>query len=317
MLLVACGTPSTSNSTLPVKSFPTQTSILITETPIPPTQTITPTFTQTAISTLSVDDAHKRLLDLLANNGNCQLPCLWGITPGKSTSQEAQITWSPLGSIQTIYDIKPRFGSDYGYISPAYVEDKLRLETNAEYISDNQIVNHIYFKAWEWKEFIASNGSQGLATIFDSLTFGQRTVYYSLAHVLSEQGLPTTVMIETSGPPPIYEGGGGFDIVLLYPNQGIWAHYTTQMYMVGSSVEGCPANAHIEMELYPPGNSDSFFTLLDKTDYWSARKNSYKPLEEATSMTLDEFYQTFRNPTNKCIQTSAKLWPTPENLGNN
>jgi hypothetical protein len=129
--------------------------------------------------------------------------------------------------------------------------------------------------------------------------------------MLVEQGVPAAVMISTSGPPQIHIGGGGFYIALLYPDKGIWVNYTTQMYLVGHRVKGCPTNAHIEMELYPPGDPNSFFARLNKTD-WGVKKNGYKPLEEATSMTLNEFYHTFREPTNKCIETPAKLWPTPE-----
>ena len=88
-------------------------------------------------------------------------------------------------------------------------------------------------------------------------------------------------------------------------------NYTTQMHLVGANVRGCPPNAHVEMELYPPGSSDSFFELLKQTD-WAVKMNDYKPLEEVTSMSVQEFYDTFREPTNKCIDTPAKLWPTPE-----
>jgi len=307
MLVVsACGQATTS-AIIPSPTM-TMTSTL---SPVA-TATPSPTLTPTAIPILSVDDAHQQLLNLLANNGNCHLPCLWGITPGKSTSQDAKAMWSPFNNISSTYSVGSSFTPEEGYVYPAYVEGSLRLETEVGYRSDNQIVNHIYFKAWEWKEYIASNGSQGLAHIFDSKTFGQRTAYYSLAHVLSEQGIPSSVMIITKGPPQIHIGGGGFDIVLLYPEQGIWAHYTTQMYVVGNTVKACPANAHIEMELYPPGNPDAFFALLDKTDYWSATKSLYKPLEEVTSMTVEQFYETFRNPTDKCIETPTNLWPTPE-----
>lgn len=278
---------------------------------IAPTLTPVATDTPTTVPTLLVDQARQHLLDLLANNGSCHLPCLWGITPGQSTSQDAQASWSPLSSIQSIYDIEPSFGSERGHISPDYVEGDLMLHTKVHYLSENQIISNISFKAWEWQEYVASNGSPGLASIFDSQTFGQRTAYYSLADVLSKQGKPASVMISTSGPPQIYIGGGGFYIVLLYPDKGIWVNYTTQMYVVGSSVRGCPADAHIEMELYPPGNPDSFFALLEKTD-WGVKKIGYKPLEEVTSMSVQEFYDAFRKPTDKCIETPAKLWPTPE-----
>jgi hypothetical protein len=121
------------------------------------------------------------------------------------------------------------------------------------------------------------------------------------------------VMIASSGPGKDRRGSILTQIAVLYPDRGIWAQYTTLVNEneVGSSIISCPINAHIEMSLYPPGNPDSFFSLLDKTD-WGITKNSYKPLEEATSLSVEEFYETFRNPTDKCIETPISIWPTPE-----
>jgi len=35
----------------------------------------------------------------------------------------------------------------------------------------------------------------------------------------------------------------------------------------------------------------------------------FKSVEEATSMSLDEFYQTFKNPSyTDCLETPQKLW---------
>ncbi len=289
----------------------TQTPTLVL-TPTPPVaDTLTPAFTPKAVPTLPEEDARKRMLDLLANNGGCQLPCLWGIMPGKSTSQEAQVIWSPLSSIQSIYDIKPSFGPKGGYISPDFVEGDLILHTEVSYLSDNQIVSQIAFQAKEIKKFTISNSADGILDIFDSTAFGNRIKYYSIQNVLSELGIPSSVMIVTHRVPVPKGGDGGFDILLLYPDQGILVNYTMQGYLVGSNMRGCPTNAHVEMELYPPGNADSFFALLEKTD-WAVKKNWYKPLEDVTSMSVDEFYQTFRQLTNKCIDTSIKLWPTPQ-----
>jgi hypothetical protein len=41
----------------------------------------------------------------------------------------------------------------------------------------------------------------------------------------------------------------------------------------------------------------------------------YIPLEKATTMSLDEFYQTYRQPGNECLMTPAEIWPTPESGG--
>ena len=106
-------------------------------------------------------------------------------------------------------------------------------------------------------------------------------------------------------------GTGGFNILLLYPDQGILVNYKTQMQLHGTNVVGCPTNAYVRMELYPPGQPDSFFEGLKRTD-WALKMTGYKPVEETTSMSLQEFYNTFRTPTDKCIETPANLWPTPE-----
>ncbi len=104
------GTPSREAPlTLPAsKAFPSSTFIQIISgatpmfmpTPTPtltpvPTQTPAPSETPTVIPTLSVEDARLRLLDLLAGNGHCRLPCLWGITPGESTTRKHGPGWHP------------------------------------------------------------------------------------------------------------------------------------------------------------------------------------------------------------------------------
>jgi hypothetical protein len=69
-----------------------------------PTYTPIPSATPTLIPTLSVKDAQIKLLGLLATNGGCRLPCLWGITPGKSNYQEAQNVLKPLSGVaETTY----------------------------------------------------------------------------------------------------------------------------------------------------------------------------------------------------------------------
>jgi hypothetical protein len=85
--------------------------------------------------------------------------------------------------------------------------------------------------------------------------------------------------------------------------------------LVGKNVRGCMANAHVELELYPSGKRDSFAEYLAPTKWvgmWPVPNNLYwKPIENATTMTLDQFYETFRQPTEKCIETPANLWIMP------
>jgi hypothetical protein len=304
----------TSSATAPVllvSASPTET--------MPPTltstatSTPTPAFTPTTVTTLPAEDAHKRLLELLATNGDCRLPCLWGITPGKSNYHEARNILMPLSSIAETEHFDSSNPVDD--ISPLYIEGELRLNTwVANLYGDDGIVSRVGFETLEERlDEKDEYGNQIMTPIFDSATFGKRVVYYSLSHVLSEQGIPDSVMIyipRVEGY-PIVVGIGIMEAVLQYPEQGIWIKYTMSMYNDGNIIKGCPANAHIEMQLYPSGNPESFFSLLEKTD-WERTKGGYKPLEEATSMSLEQFYETFRNPSDQCIETPTNLWPTSE-----
>jgi hypothetical protein len=307
-------TPSLVTPTLPVSSPSPTSTISSTFTPTA-TDIPTPLSTVTAVPTLPIEDARNRLLDLLGTNGSCQLPCLWGIRPGKSTDWEARNILIPLSGIAEFASFGPLHGILGGGITPQYIEDDLRMNSAVDYFyGEDDIVTSISFRVQQEKVVTDANGNWTSKTpIYDSPTFIKRVEYYSLAHLLSEQGIPTSVMIASSGPSKNRRGSILTHIAVFYPDRGIWAQYTTLVNEkeVGSSIISCPVNAHIEMALSPPGNPDSFFVLLDKTD-WGITKNSYKPLDEATSMSIEEFYETFRNSTDQCIETPINIWPTPE-----
>lgn len=314
VVLAICGCAPARSTIVPRPTTP-----LPSLTPVPsPTATGTPTpaFTPTAVPTLPAEGARKRLLELLANNGGCRLPCLWGITPGKSNNQEARAILIPLSSIAKFppyFEPSKVNGILVGAISPLYVEGEQHLDSRLGYLyDDNGIVSSISLRVLEEGLYKKDEyGNQIKTPIYDSPTFGKRVEYYSLSHVLSEQGIPDSVMIyipRVEGY-PLVVGTGIMEAVLLYPEQGIWIKYTMSMDNNGTIIKGCPANAHIEMELYPSGNPESFFSLLEKTD-WGRTKGGYKPLKESTSMSVEQFYETFQNPTDKCIETPTNLWPT-------
>lgn len=270
-----------------------------------PTNSPAPTLTPTAIPTLPVEVAQAELLKFLSANGGCRLPCLWGITPGKSSFQEAQTILTPLSILSDFTSLFPSPGD----ISPSYIQGNLVIYTRVAYLyPENGIVSSIAFSAEAHKPLAQG----GYEDVFDSEFFGEKVSAYTLAHVLTEQGVPSSVMLATFGGPLTRGGTGGFDILLLYPDQGILVNYKTQMHLIGGNVRGCPLNAYVRMELYPSGQPDSFFEGLKQTDWAVKMSLDYKPLEEVTSMSVQEFYNTFRQPTDKCIETPAKLWSTPE-----
>ncbi len=287
-----------------------------TVTPLPTSTLVaipSPTNTLTAIPTLSVEQARVRLLELLANNSGCHLPCFWGITPGKSTYQEVRTILMPVSSIAYATYLG---SSTSGNVDLHYVEDGLKHYWNVGFTSpESGIVNHISVLAKASKEFPDGNMDN-----FDSATFGKRAAYYSLTNVLSEQGMPASVVMQTLGNQITGKDVESFHILLIYPDRGLFVHYSTYSQVVGAKLRGCPANAHIELELYLAGDADGFSKALSQTDWafaWPKFVSNlyWKSIEEATSMTLEQFYKTFREPTNKCIETPAKMWPMPESGG--
>lgn len=270
-----------------------------------PTFTLTPSRTLTVISTLAVEDARLRLLDLLDNNGDCRLPCLWGITPGESMYQDAKEILMPLSSISDF----TAFSDGVGNIMPNYPEGDLNIYINIDFLTNDDIVSGIAFEGRALKE---RKEDQGSDSIFDSHIFGERLNLYMLPHILAVYGHPSSVLLSTLAELPDQRyGQGHFKVLLLYPDQGILVHYTTEMSIVGENVVGCLANAHVKIALGPSGDSESFYELLAPTN-WPNLINNYLPLEHVTSMTIDDFYQTFRQPVDICLETPANLWPVPE-----
>lgn len=309
-VLLGCTQSAGENATTPLLETPLLPTNIATPIPTftPPTiiDSPTPTSTPTTIPTLSVEQARARLLDLLTNNGNCHLPCLWGITIGKSSFPEVLTILMPLSSLShSVYLDSPELGG----IIPRYTEGNLEIYTAVGFLAtpDSNIVYHLTFNA-EAHRPLAQGGYED---VYDSKFFGEKVSAYSLQHILTEQGIPSSVMLETAGGPLTRGGTGGFDILLLYPDQGILVNYKTQMRLIGANVRGCPLNAYIQMELYSPGKPDLFFAGLKQTN-WGLKMTAYQPIEEVTSMSVKEFYDTFRTPTDKCIDTPAGLWPTPE-----
>lgn len=278
-----------------------------------PTSTLLPTLanTPTTIPTLPPELARARLLDLLFNNSNCRLPCLWGITPGKSAYQDAQNILTPLTSIA--YPMLLNLSSSPSNINLSFSEEDTEIDTNLRFLYGNDgIVSRIGFQVRVSKKVAASGSGWMSQDIFDSKTFGEQVRAYMLPQVLTEQGVPAAVLLQTAG--TLVKDSGGFRILLFYPEQGLLIYYETQMKIIGDKVQGCFANAHVEMELFPSGDLESFSNNLDSTywaDLWPPPVNDnpfWKPIDKATSMSLNQFYEIFRQPTDKCIETPASIW---------
>jgi hypothetical protein len=307
MLIPGCTQPIQNT---PSANIATPTKAIV-NTPNPtPTPGVVPTNTITTIPIFSEEEAPNQLLDLLADNGGCRLPCLLGITPLKTTNTEARAIFLPFSNISISMKVSDDDSPDSVWLT--YDEGDLRTFIESSYIyGDNGTIEHLVFNAGEYREI-----DNNLSLVYNSEIFGDRLSPYMLSGILSEFGKPSLVVVHTSGQQ--ITGSGGFELLLLYPDDGIFARYTTQMEVLGTNVRGCPANAEVELRLYPSGDADAYFKSLSETslggmfDGLTLIDNpSWKSIDKSTSMSLEQFYETFRQPTDKCIETPLNLWHVP------
>ncbi|KAF0107837.1 MAG: hypothetical protein FD146_1468 [Anaerolineaceae bacterium] len=290
---------------------PSQVALSATSTLIP-SPTLTPVFspTPTIIPTLPANEADAWLLDLLANNGHCRLPCLWGITPGESTSQNVLTTLVPLTDISTFAVFGPTtYGSvtSFATVSFSHIEGEHALSVGISILGDNDTVSYIGFDVMAGKAT-----SNGIDQVFDWSYFGDRVSYYLLPNILTEYGAPSSVLIFSMAKiPPDWLPLGYFKVILLYPEQGIFIRYdTADVRSVGENVQGCLSNAHVDIVLAVGASQKKYINPLPSE--WQDDTPYYLPLEEATSMSVDEFYHTFSQATVECLETPANLWPVAE-----
>lgn len=282
-------------TTLPARTvLPTQTLSALTRTPIPsPTPAIIPT--------LSVDKARAQVLDFLANNGDCLLPCLWGIIPGESSFLETRAILMPFTSISTLtYLSLPESGGVY----LKYTEADLEINTVIRFLIDpaKGNVSRIVFNASAQKKV-----EDGFQDVFNSAFFNERVGYYMLPNILATYGPPSDVLLLASANIPPQQPWWPFQIIISYPEQGVLVQYTTPMNVDDLNSIGCPTKSQIEIQLAPAGSMKTTAEFLTSNNY--SNINLLKPIEEVTSLSVDEFFETFSRPTDKCIETPSKYWP--------
>lgn len=270
------------------------------------------TITSTNLPTLSIENAQLKYLELLDSNGGCHLPCFWGMTPGISGNQDAKSVLIPLMSLSRLADSSTSPQLVNFVLSEGDLESNTKVEI---YYTDDGIINRIFFQAQLFQVGVAGNPS-AIKPIFNNRAFGDQFHAYTLPKILTDHGKPEVAFISTDGGPERGEEVPGFYLLLVYPEQGILVNYTTSRKIKEELVLGCPSDAHVEIYLYPQSQNETITDILSET-HWAtiwpvpSDKAGWQTIEQATSMTLEEFYEIFHQPTDNCIETPLDNWPVP------
>lgn len=255
-------------------------------TPSPmPFSTPGPTPTSTlSIQTLSPQEANQVLLAIYEDNGGCQLPCYWRITPGETLWQDASAFLSSVGQINGPGGT-PKIPS-YGVVFIEGVENPIGGFTPIFWV-ENRIVKAIGINSgWVRRNFD-----------------------YSLSGLLRSFGVPEEIWIRAvaESMDPFYY------LVLMYPSKGILVNLLGDAEKQDQQLVVCPQDIYSrspfppQLLLWNPKEQVTFDNdfgkrLIDDDLGWVM--NEYRLLQEVASdkLTNAEFYKIYSEPnTDTCM----------------
>jgi hypothetical protein len=293
--LSACSSQSTVTATSPNDTEMTSTEFQ-TSTPqhaisqsVTPTITVSPTIrpTWTPLATLSTEQAHQAIRELILNNGGCQIPCWWGIIPGKTSVQEALHFLAPFSTIKqggsgSFYEGgKTHFTTTYTVYYDIFGEDESgRLDVG---VQDNIVVGITAYP-------LGNEQNYQLSQILTS--FGKPSQVYVSAQPYSQTNelLPAKIILD-------------------YSKLGILASYEFHLSKSGDNLDICPRPIGARLELRDP--IIKYPQALSVEEYVSMITGfDPKRLEDVSETSIDEFYEIFQRPDNTtCLRTPVNLWP--------
>ena len=249
--------------------------------------TNTPTSTWTPLPTLTTEQAQKKINELNLNNNGCQLPCWWGIIPGKTTWFDAMYF------LVSFTEIKQGENGSF------YAEGKNHYTTYLEVYYENPGIED------PWRMSI--NGQDALVS---SITvFPPDTEYnYTLHQILTTFGTPNQIYVSAQ-PDSQTNVLDPARIILDYGALGIWAVFEFPVTKNTKTMVICPRPVGARLSLWDPtvknSNSISIEEFVDRITGFSPHK-----LEDVSEMSIQGFYNNFKNanPEN-CLETPIDLWP--------
>ncbi|MBN2390647.1 MAG: hypothetical protein JXR84_07990 [Anaerolineae bacterium] len=262
-------TPSSTASASPTSELPTPTPPAPSSTPSltpSPSPTFYPTRTPSPTSrpTLTADEEYRYVGEMLSTNGGCELPCWWGITPGESSWQ---------GTKEGLPGLNFQFW---------FPEDFIKYDLYLVLTKEKNLVKTIDIRS----------------ECFECDRFAQDWQRYSLDQLLSRYGSPSRVRVVLAL--PIDAGGPTYYILyMFYDDLGISVIYMGPATKQGEMLNTCFSFHQITLWLQSPELSTPLEQMIDP-DEWAYTV----PLDEATGMGVEEFYETFRHP-GACLEAPA------------
>jgi WD40 repeat protein len=223
------------------------------------------------------------ITEMLTTNGDCQLPCWWGITPGKT-------------SIPDALNIINQFDSEIHGLHKGWIDTDINApldispigEIRADLYQENETIQQIEVYAFDWPG-------------------------YRLSQVLTMYGEPDEVMIHSYKSEPV--SYPTFQLALIYSTKGFVVYYGAGEFTAkyeGEDNIGCLGQAP-KLYLYTPNKDLTHDELYgDVFGFYLPHViegDIVRPVEEATAMSKHDFYMYYKEDSNQaCIRTPKDIW---------
>ncbi len=257
--------------------------LLPSDTPSPtttksPSATFTPTIeepTATPFPTIVPGDYKDVLQYFYQTNGDCELPCFWGIYPGSTTIEVIEKNYAPFGKL-----FRGKRPSGEPFL-------EVVLEDVPEYLEPFGMINL----------FLDVN-SEDVIAIGTKSDYVEKYSGYALSDYLVALGQPTSVWTlivpEDFAPPE-------FQYQLIYETKGIIIHsnWVGIDDVSDATVSICPQKADdFSFRLW-----DSNLNELTQRIYNEQMENYFYPLTDVVDLDLATFYLTYKDPDiQDCIE---------------
>lgn len=251
--------------------------------------TIVPSRFDSPSPTLTTEEKENYIKLALKDNAGCDLPCWWGIEPGKTSWDNVEIMLLHLGVTQG--DSKFNFGYGTSWLN----------------IESIQTYGSITFST---KQGIVE--SIAISVGGDNLPELQRAwEYYSADKILLKYGKPSRIMVDVS----TY---GNTE----YVGYGYWLYYDDAGFLIVTggktkkqeNLRICPSfdyseNIHeIHIYLQSPNSTLPLETIVGQSNI-ELIQPYLKSLENATGKSEDEYYAEYlKNQYGTCFTTPLKIW---------
>lgn len=265
--------------------------------------------------TLSVEEARQRMLEIITTNGNCRLPCIWGITPGETTTSQREKLLSSLPVYEgedfyvthSTFSWKGEQGSGWGF---GMRIGEIELSAGLISYDRDSVVDVLSLNLTGWRR-----DQEAFEEVFGEAHYRDIFRYYTLPELLSAYGRPSHVLTMVVPADlfvlrqyePMY-------VIVIYENRGVMVQYTMPYDLRGDRYVGCFDRSFIALVTWSPNEKEGI-SLQELSSYMPGEgidKMSYDfffPLSVTTDMGLMEFYRRFGGKGgDQCLELPTRFW---------